>query len=72
MARQVDQPIGGLLKDLKGRGLLKDTLVIWAGEFGRTPFSQGANGRDHNPYGYSVWLAVPSFALISPRPRPHW
>ena len=57
MARQVDQPIGGLLKDLKGRDLLKDTLVIWAGEFGRTPFSQGANGRDHNPYGYSVWLA---------------
>ena len=57
MARQVDQPIGGLLKDLKERGLLKDTLVIWAGEFGRTPFSQGANGRDHNPYGYSVWLA---------------
>ena len=57
MARQVDQPIGGLLKDLKGRGLLKDTLVIWAGEFGRTPFSQGSNGRDHNPYGYSAWLA---------------
>ena len=57
MARQVDQPIGGLLKDLKGRGLLKDTLVIWAGEFGRTPFSQGSNGRDHNPHGYSVWLA---------------
>ena len=57
MARQVDQPIGGLLKDLKSRDLLKDTLVIWAGEFGRTPFSQGANGRDHNPYGYSVWLA---------------
>jgi len=57
MARQVDQPIGGLLKDLKSRDLLKDTLVIWAGEFGRTPFSQGSNGRDHNPYGYSVWLA---------------
>ena len=57
MARQVDQPIGGLLKDLKGRGLLKDTLVIWAGEFGRTPFSQGANGRDHNPYGYTIWMA---------------
>ncbi len=57
MARQVDQPIGGLLKDLKSRDLLKETLVIWAGEFGRTPFSQGRNGRDHNPYGYSVWLA---------------
>jgi len=57
MSLQVDQPIGGLLKDLKARGLLDDTLVIWAGEFGRTPFSQGGNGRDHNPYGYSVWLA---------------
>ncbi|MED5381701.1 MAG: DUF1501 domain-containing protein [Verrucomicrobiota bacterium] len=57
MSLQVDQPIGGLLKDLKVRGLLDDTLVIWAGEFGRTPFSQGSNGRDHNPYGYSVWLA---------------
>ena len=57
MSLQVDQPIGGLLKDLKARGLLDDTLVIWAGEFGRTPFSQGSNGRDHNPYGYSVWLA---------------
>ena len=57
MSLQVDQPIGGLLKDLKAHGLLDDTLVIWAGEFGRTPFSQGSNGRDHNPYGYSVWLA---------------
>ncbi len=57
MARQVDQPIAGLLKDLKSRGLLDETLVIWAGEFGRTPFSQGSNGRDHNPYGFSVWLA---------------
>ena len=57
MSLQVDQPIGGLLKDLKARGLLDDTLVIWAGEFGRTPFAQGSNGRDHNPYGYSVWLA---------------
>ncbi len=57
MSLQVDQPIGGLLRDLKARGLLDETLVIWAGEFGRTPFSQGSNGRDHNPYGYSVWLA---------------
>ena len=57
MSLQVDQPIGGLLKDLKAHGLLDDTLVIWAGEFGRTPFSQGSNGRDHNPYGYSVWMA---------------
>ncbi len=57
MALQVDQPIGGLLKDLKARGLLDETLVIWAGEFGRTPFSQGSNGRDHNPYGFSIWMA---------------
>ncbi len=57
MARQVDQPIGGLLKDLKARGLLDETLVIWAGEFGRTPFSQGSDGRDHNPFGFSVWMA---------------
>jgi hypothetical protein len=57
MAAQVDQPIAALLTDLKGRGLLKDTLVIWAGEFGRTPFSQGSNGRDHNPSGFSIWMA---------------
>lgn len=56
-AMQVDQPIAGLLKDLKARGLLKDTLVIWAGEFGRTPVSQNGDGRDHNPYGYSIWMA---------------
>ena len=57
MGHQVDQPIAGLLADLKARGLLDSTLVIWAGEFGRTPFSQGSNGRDHNPYGFSIWLA---------------
>jgi hypothetical protein len=57
MAYQVDQPIAGLLKDLKARGLLDETIVIWSGEFGRTPFTQGSNGRDHNPYGFSVWLA---------------
>lgn len=56
-AREVDRPIAALLKDLKARGLLKDTLVIWAGEFGRTPVSQGGDGRDHNPYGYSIWMA---------------
>jgi hypothetical protein len=56
-ARAVDQPIAGLLKDLKARGLLEHTLVVWAGEFGRTPFAQGADGRDHNPFGYSIWLA---------------
>jgi hypothetical protein len=57
MARQVDQPIAALLYDLRSRGLLDETLVVWAGEFGRTPFSQGSDGRDHNPYGFSVWLA---------------
>ena len=57
MGWQVDQPIAALIKDLKMRGLLKDTLIIWAGEFGRTPFSQGSNGRDHNPYGFSVFMA---------------
>ncbi len=56
-ARAVDQPIAGLLKDLKQRGLLDQTLVIWAGEFGRTPFAQGADGRDHNPFGFTVWMA---------------
>ncbi|HZW31092.1 MAG TPA: DUF1501 domain-containing protein [Isosphaeraceae bacterium] len=56
-ARAVDQPIAGLLKDLKTRGLLESTLVVWAGEFGRTPMAQGTDGRDHNPYGFSIWLA---------------
>jgi hypothetical protein len=57
MSEQVDQPIAGLLVDLKQRGLLDETLVIWAGEFGRTPFSQGSDGRDHNPFGFSIWMA---------------
>lgn len=56
-AHAVDQPIAGLLKDLKARGLLEETLVIWAGEFGRTPFAQGVDGRDHNPSAFSIWLA---------------
>ena len=56
-ALEVDQPIAALLKDLKARGLLEDTLVLWGGEFGRTPTSQGADGRDHNPHGYTMWLA---------------
>lgn len=56
-ARAVDQPIGALLTDLRQRGLLDDTLVVWAGEFGRTPFAQGADGRDHNPFGFTVWMA---------------
>jgi hypothetical protein len=56
-ARTVDQPIAALIKDLKARGLLDQTLILWAGEFGRTPFAQGADGRDHNPYGFTVWMA---------------
>ena len=54
---QVDKPIAGLLADLKARGLLKDTLVIWGGEFGRTPHSQGDDGRDHNNKGFTMWMA---------------
>lgn len=57
LAGQVDKPIAGLLTDLKQRGLLEDTLVWWGAEFGRTPFSQNNNGRDHNPKGFTVWLA---------------
>ena len=56
-ARAVDQPIAALLTDLKSRGLLDTTLVIWGGEFGRTPMAQGTDGRDHNPYGFTMWLA---------------
>jgi hypothetical protein len=56
-ARAVDQPIAGLLKDLKASGLLDTTLVVWAGEFGRTPFAQGSDGRDHNPFGFTIWMA---------------
>jgi hypothetical protein len=56
-AKEVDKPIAGLITDLKARGLLDDTLVIWAGEFGRTPVSESGNGRDHNPYGYTIWMA---------------
>ena len=56
-ARAVDQPIAGLLQDLRQRGLLEDTLVVWAGEFGRTPFAQGSDGRDHNEFGFSIWMA---------------
>lgn len=56
-AKSVDQGIAALLKDLEGRGLLDSTLVVWMGEFGRTPFAQGGNGRDHNPFGFSLWMA---------------
>ena len=53
----IDKPIAALLSDLKSRGMLKDTLVIWAGEFGRTPYAQSGDGRDHNHKGYSTWMA---------------
>ena len=53
----VDKPIAGLLKDLKARGLLQDTLVVWGGEFGRTPTAEGTDGREHHPFGFSMWLA---------------
>ncbi len=56
-ALAVDQPIAALLCDLRSRGLLDETLVVWAGEFGRTPMAQGTNGRDHNPHGFTIWLA---------------
>lgn len=56
-ALATDQPVAALLNDLKERGLLEDTLVWWGGEFGRTPFAQGSDGRDHNPNGFSIWLA---------------
>ncbi len=56
-ALSVDQPIAALIKDLKARGLLESTLLVFSGEFGRTPFAQGANGRDHNPQGFSLWMA---------------
>ncbi len=56
-ARKVDQPIAALLKDLEARGKLDETLIVWSGEFGRTPTSQGGKGRDHNPNGYSMWMA---------------
>jgi hypothetical protein len=56
-ALATDKPVAGLLGDLKARGLLEDTIVWWGGEFGRTPFAQGQDGRDHNPNGFTVWLA---------------
>lgn len=57
LCAQSDLPVAGLLKDLKSRGLLDSTLVVWGGEFGRTPMSEGSNGRDHNPHGFCMWLA---------------
>lgn len=57
LCRSTDKPIAGLLKDLKRRGLLDSTLVVWGGEFGRTPMSEKGDGRDHNPYGFTMWMA---------------
>ena len=57
LCRATDKPIAGLVKDLKQRGMLEETLVVWSSEFGRTPWSQNTTGRDHNPRGYSCWLA---------------
>jgi uncharacterized protein (DUF1501 family) len=55
--RVSDKPIAGLLTDLKARGMLQDTLVVWGGEFGRTPFNEKGLGRDHNPWGFTIWMA---------------
>jgi len=57
LCRSIDKPVAGLLDDLKRRGLLEETLVVWGGEFGRTPQSEKGDGRDHNPFGFSMWLA---------------
>ena len=56
-ADATDRPVAALLRDLKARGLLNETLVVWGGEFGRTPMAQGSDGRDHNPFGFSMWMA---------------
>jgi hypothetical protein len=56
-AHMIDKPIAGLLADLQARGLLESTLVVWTSEFGRTPYGESGNGRDHNPWGYTQWLA---------------
>src|SRR5258708_37264625 len=57
MCARTDRPVAGLLKDLKRRGLLDSTLVVWGGEFGRMPMSEQGKGRDHNPHGFCVWMA---------------
>ncbi|WP_231742541.1 DUF1501 domain-containing protein [Polystyrenella longa] len=56
-AKAIDQPVAALIDDLKERGLLDETLIVWAGEFGRTPMAQGSDGRDHNPFGFTIWMA---------------
>ena len=57
LCRATDKPIAGLIRDLKQRGMLDETLVVWSSEFGRSPWSQNTTGRDHNPRGYTIWLA---------------
>src|SRR6185295_5481474 len=57
LAADIDRPIAALLADLKQRGLLEDTLIVWGGEVGRTPVSENGNGRDHNPHGFLMWMA---------------
>ena len=57
LCKEIDQPVAALLTDLKARGMLDDTLVLWGGEFGRTPTTENADGRDHNPWGFTVWMA---------------
>jgi uncharacterized protein (DUF1501 family) len=59
LATQVDKPIAGLIEDMHRRGLFEDTLLIWGGEFGRTPTAQGDNGRDHNPHAFTWWMCGP-------------
>src|SRR5207249_7511801 len=57
LCASMDQPVAALLRDLKSRGLLDETLVVWGGEFGRTPMSEKGDGRDHNPTGFTMWFA---------------
>src|SRR5437879_12580088 len=61
MGRSMDRPAAALIKDLKARGLLEDTIVIWTTEFGRMPCSQGSKGRDHNPFAFTSWVAGGGF-----------
>ncbi len=57
LCKNIDQPIAALIADLKQRGMLEDTLIVWGGEFGRTPTSENGNGRDHNHHGFTMWMA---------------
>ena len=66
--QEIDQPIAGLITDLKARGMLEDTLVIWGGEFGRTPVSENGDGRDHNPYGFTH-VHGGRWSQVGPHPR---